>query len=621
MGSVPIFHGPPLRAAAERPAVRGDAVPHGRRADAGVRHHESGQPGARLAVHDRRLPRGRRYAVDRQLPARRAARLRRHPDGRHGRRGGGAAHSLRARPPRPGARHLRPDPVLQRAGGDHLGPRGALYVAAILAAGPHRPVHRIALSGLSGRGHCCRPPGSNSSLVRGNAHPPGHADPRGGFEPHHGRRPRGEHPPALHRGVRLRRRARRPRRPDGGTDLRRAARHGRADPDPGIRGHRHRRHRLDPRRAGRRDHHRHRRHAGARLPQAAARHPDLADRRRIGRPGARVDPDLPADGGGACRPANRAFCDAMNRRILLWGAAILALVALPPIVLALNQPFYLDLVRRIMIFAIAAISLNLILGYGGMMSFGHAAYLGIGGYAVGILAHEGIGSGFVQWPVALMVSALFALVIGALSLRTRGVYFIMITLAFAQMAYYVASGLARYGGDDGLTIYKRSDFAGLINLSNRVQFYYLCLACLFGGLYLIWRIVNSRFGMVVQGLRSNEARMQAIGFPATRYRLVCFVISGTLCGLTGALLANNTDFVSPAVMYWTRSGDLMVMVILGGMGSLFGPVIGAIVYLVLEEFLSQVTEYWALIMGPLLLLIVLFGRGGIDGLLGRLRRG
>jgi branched-chain amino acid transport system permease protein len=223
--------------------------------------------------------------------------------------------------------------------------------------------------------------------------------------------------------------------------------------------------------------------------------------------------------------------------------------------------------------------------------------------------------------VALLASALFALVIGALSLRTRGVYFIMITLAFAQMAYYVASGLSRYGGDDGLTIYKRSDFGGLLNLSNRVQFYYLCLGCLFGGIYLIWRIVNSRFGMVVQGLRSNEARMQAIGFPATRYRLVCFVIAGTICGLSGALLANNTDFISPAVMYWTRSGDLMVMVILGGMGSLFGPVFGAIVYLVLEEALSQVTEYWALIMGPLLLLIVLFGRGGINGLLGRLHRG
>jgi branched-chain amino acid transport system permease protein len=311
----------------------------------------------------------------------------------------------------------------------------------------------------------------------------------------------------------------------------------------------------------------------------------------------------------------------VNARNVVVALVLAGLLLLPLYTSMSGNVFTLTLFTRIVIFALAAVSLNLIMGYGGMMSFGHAAYLGIGGYAVGILAAEGIGSGFIQWPVALLASALFALVIGALSLRTRGVYFIMITLAFAQMAYYVASGLSRYGGDDGLTIYKRSTFDGLINLSNRVQFYYLCLACLLSGIYLVWRIVNSRFGLVVQGLRSNEQRMQAIGFPATRYRLVCFVISGTLCGLAGALLANNTDFVSPASMYWTRSGDLMVMVILGGMGSLFGPVIGAIVYLMLEEFLSQVTEYWALIMGPLLLLIVLFGRGGIVGVLGRISRG
>jgi branched-chain amino acid transport system permease protein len=312
---------------------------------------------------------------------------------------------------------------------------------------------------------------------------------------------------------------------------------------------------------------------------------------------------------------------SINARTAITVLTIAGLLLLPLYSAFSGNIFVLTLFTRIVIFALAAASLNLIMGYGGMMSFGHAAYLGIGGYAVGILAHEGIGSGFIQWPVALAASALFALVIGALSLRTRGVYFIMITLAFAQMAYYVASGLSRYGGDDGLTVYKRSDFGGLINLSSRVQFYYLCLGCLFGGIYLIWRIVNSRFGMVVQGVRSNEQRMQAIGFPANRYRLVCFVIAGTVCGLAGALLANNTDFISPAVMYWTRSGDLMVMVVLGGMGSLFGPVIGAIVFMVLEEFLSQITEYWALIMGPLLLLIVLFGRGGIMGLLGRLSRG
>jgi branched-chain amino acid transport system permease protein len=312
---------------------------------------------------------------------------------------------------------------------------------------------------------------------------------------------------------------------------------------------------------------------------------------------------------------------SLNARNAVVALAVAGLLLLPLYTSLSGNMFALTLFTRIVIYALAAASLNLIMGYGGMMSFGHAAYLGIGGYAVGMLAFEGIGSGFIQFPVALLASALFALVIGALSLRTRGVYFIMITLAFAQMAYYVASGLARYGGDDGLTIYKRSDFGGLIDLSNRVQFYYLCLFCLLGGIYLIWRIVNSRFGLVVQGLRSNERRMQAIGFAVNRYRLVCFVISGTICGLAGALLANNTDFVSPATMYWTRSGDLMVMVILGGMGSLFGPLLGTIVFLVLEEFLSQVTEYWAMIMGPLLLLVVLFGRGGIVGLLGRLRRG
>ncbi|MGJ4907406.1 branched-chain amino acid ABC transporter permease [Bradyrhizobium sp. HKCCYLS2033] len=311
----------------------------------------------------------------------------------------------------------------------------------------------------------------------------------------------------------------------------------------------------------------------------------------------------------------------LNVSSLVAALVVAGLVLLPVYSNLSGNIFILTLFTRIVILALAAVSLNLIMGYGGMMSFGHAAYLGIGGYAVGILAQEGIGSGWAQFAVAIAVSALYALVIGALSLRTRGVYFIMITLAFAQMAYYVASGLARYGGDDGLTVYKRSDFGGLINLGNRVQFYYLCLFCLLAVVVLIWRIVNSRFGLVLQGLRSNEQRMQAIGFPSKGYKLACFVIAGMLCGLSGALLANNTDFVSPAVMYWTRSGDLMVMVILGGMGTLMGPVVGAVVFLVLEEVLSQITEYWALIMGPLLLLIVLFGRGGIMGMLGRLNRG
>jgi len=308
-------------------------------------------------------------------------------------------------------------------------------------------------------------------------------------------------------------------------------------------------------------------------------------------------------------------------RTILIALLCAALILLPLYTGFTGNVFMLTLFTRIIIFALAATSLNLILGYGGMMSFGHAAYLGIGGYAVGILAHEGITSGLVQFPVAVLASALFALVVGSLSLRTRGVYFIMITLAFGQMIYYVAAGLDRYGSDDGLTIYRRSQFGGLIDLSNRTQFYYVCLAVLFACLYLVWRIVNSRFGLVIQGIRSNERRMQAIGFPVYRYRLACFVIAGAMCGLAGALLANHTEFISPSIMYWTRSGDLMVMVILGGIGSLFGPLIGTIAFLALEEVLSGITEYWQIIIGPLLLLVVLFGRGGIDGWLGRLRRG
>jgi branched-chain amino acid transport system permease protein len=300
-------------------------------------------------------------------------------------------------------------------------------------------------------------------------------------------------------------------------------------------------------------------------------------------------------------------------------ALLAALVLLPLYTGLTGNRFLLTLFTRILILALAATSLNLILGYGGMMSFGHAAYLGIGGYSVGMLAHEGIVSGFVQWPVALGASALFALIVGALSLRTRGVYFIMITLAFAQMAYYVCAGLARYGGDDGLTIYQRSQFVTPIDLSNKTQFYYVCLALLCASIYLVWRLMNSRFGMVIQGSRSNDLRMRAIGFPTYRYRLICFVIAGTLCGLAGALLANHTDFVDPAMMYWTRSGDLIIMVVLGGVASPFGPLIGAVALLVLEEVLSGITEYWQIILGPMLLLVVLFARGGIDGLLQKVR--
>jgi branched-chain amino acid transport system permease protein len=318
-------------------------------------------------------------------------------------------------------------------------------------------------------------------------------------------------------------------------------------------------------------------------------------------------------------------------------AFLLLLLAAVPIYAAwTGNAFLVQLFTRVVILGMAATTLNLILGYGGMVSFGHAVYLGIGGYAVGILAYEGVTSGFVQWPLAIVVSALFALIVGALSLRTRGVYFIMITLAFAQLLYYFGVGLDRYGADDGLSIRQRSQFAGLVNLSDRTLFYYLCLALLLVTIYLTWRLVNSRFGMVIQGSRSNDRRMRAIGFPTFRYRLTAFVIAGAICGLAGALLANHTGFISPATMHWTRSGDLIVMVVLGGMASSFGPLIGALVLLSLEEALPiliraaasplfgdaavRMAEYWQIVLGPMFLLVVLFARGGIDGLLAGTRR-
>jgi branched-chain amino acid transport system permease protein len=308
-------------------------------------------------------------------------------------------------------------------------------------------------------------------------------------------------------------------------------------------------------------------------------------------------------------------------RVLLTALLLLAGLLLP--LFAGN--FTVSFASRIVIWTIAAISLNIILGYGGMVSFGHAAYLGIGGYAMGILAFHGITSGFVQWPVAILASALWALAVGALSLRTRGVYFIMITLAFAQLIYFVAVGMEAYGGDDGLTIYHRSDFAGLLSLKDRATFYWTCFALMLGAFYLCHRLVDSRFGMVLRGARSNETRMRALGFPTTRYKLTAFTLAGALCGLAGALLANQTDFISPAMMRWTASGDLIVIVVLGGMGRLFGPLYGAIVFFVLEEYLNPLLDmlhagwgdYWQILFGPLLVIVALYARGGLDSLLGR----
>jgi branched-chain amino acid transport system permease protein len=295
----------------------------------------------------------------------------------------------------------------------------------------------------------------------------------------------------------------------------------------------------------------------------------------------------------------------------LIGLVALALV--PSLAAALDQPFYVDLFTRVVIFAIAAVSLDLILGYGGMVSFGHAAYLGIGSYAVGILAFYGITNGFLQFFVAIAGAGAAALLIGFVSLRTSGVYFIMITLAFSQMIYFLCESLNQFGGDNGLNIADHSRFAGLLDLDDGTTLYYLAFACLALCLLLGRRLVESRFGMALRGIKSNARRMEALGFPTFRYRLTAFVIAGAIGGLAGALLANQTLFLSPAIMHWTRSGEIMVMVILGGMGTLFGPVLGAVAYLLLENVLSGLTAHWQAILGPLLVLLVLFSRGGILG--------
>lgn len=301
----------------------------------------------------------------------------------------------------------------------------------------------------------------------------------------------------------------------------------------------------------------------------------------------------------------------LTRGWVIAAVLLLAFAALPPLAEATGHSYLTVVASRVMIYAIAALSLDLILGYGAMVSFGHAAFIGIGAYAVGISAEHGLWEGTLTFPLAMAAAGLFALVTGAISLRTRGVYFIMITLAFGQMAYYTASSLSAYGGDDGLTIWGRSELFASPLLENEWSFYFFVLACLSLCWWFASRVVGSRFGRVIAGVRENRARMAAIGFDPYRHQLVAYVISGMMAGLAGALLANHSEFVSPAYMSWQRSGDLIIMVVLGGMGTLYGAVLGAVAYLALEDVLAGFTEHWRVIFGPLLILIVLYARGGI----------
>jgi branched-chain amino acid transport system permease protein len=290
---------------------------------------------------------------------------------------------------------------------------------------------------------------------------------------------------------------------------------------------------------------------------------------------------------------------------------LLALVMLPLVAQALGQDFYVSVASRILIFALAATSLNLILGFGGMVSFGHAAFVGLGAYTAGVLMQNGITSAWLTLPLAMLVGAGFALLIGAVSLRTQGVYFIMITLAFAQMLYYLMVSLKTFGGDDGLPLAGRFEVGFGLDMTRDVPFYLMVLVLLVLVFLAVHRLLNSRFGHALQAIRENETRMVAIGFPVYRFKLVAFTLAGALAGLAGALLANQGGFVSPSMMQWSQSGMLMVMVILGGVGHLYGGLVGAVVFLVLEEALLTYTIHWQLGLGAALLIVVLLAPNGV----------
>ena len=293
-----------------------------------------------------------------------------------------------------------------------------------------------------------------------------------------------------------------------------------------------------------------------------------------------------------------------------------ALVALPWGLEATGQEFYIGFATRILVFGLAASSLNLVLGFGGMFSLGHAAFFGAGAYGAALLQEAGIGEALIAWPLIMAASGLLALVIGALSLRTRGVYFIMITLAFAQMIYYLFISARAWGGDDGLPLVGRMTLAGS-SLAADSSLYYAALGALATAILLLGRLADARFGRVIQAIRENETRMEALGYPVFRYRLACFALGGALAGLAGALLANLTGLASPNLLQWTQSGTLLVMVIIGGVGYLYGGVVGAAILLVLEEVLAGFTLHWHIGLGLLLLAIVLFAPRGVAALFGR----
>ncbi|CAM5508882.1 branched-chain amino acid ABC transporter permease [Eoetvoesiella caeni] len=313
----------------------------------------------------------------------------------------------------------------------------------------------------------------------------------------------------------------------------------------------------------------------------------------------------------------------MNRKYFIVGVIFLILLLVPFIADVTSNSFITNMATRFVIYALAAVSLDLVLGYGAMISFGHAAFFGIGGYAVAIIGFHmdmgdtilgwaGSNSALIVWPLAMLVAAVIGLAMGFLSLRTSGVQFIMITLAFAQMLYFVLVGLVIYGGDDGLSVSVRNAIPGL-DVENSTVFYYVCLALMAVWVWICRRIVNSPFGMALRGFKQNERRNINLGYAPMRYKLTAFVISAAGTGLAGALWANYALYASPDMAAWLKSGEFMAMIVLGGMGSIFGPILGAAVYLGLEQTLTAWTENWMLFLGPILVLVILYAKRGLFG--------
>ncbi|MEK9760086.1 MAG: branched-chain amino acid ABC transporter permease [Candidatus Puniceispirillum sp.] len=316
--------------------------------------------------------------------------------------------------------------------------------------------------------------------------------------------------------------------------------------------------------------------------------------------------------------------DGIRDNRLLW--LLISGFALFPIFTHFaDLPFWNDVAMRIMLLGMAAMGLNLVLGYGGMVSFGHAAFIGIGAYCVGISQFYGITNGWAHLLFSLVACGIAGLVIGYLALRTSGIYFIMITLAFAQMLFFLFVSLETYGGDDGMSI-DRAEF-GVVDLYDPLRLYFLIWICLaLVGMALMF-IVRSRFGVTLRAIKSNESRVEAMGLVPLRFKITGYVISAVICGLAGALFASWQEYVSPDIMHWTRSGELMIIIILGGLATLAGPLLGAIVFLLLEEMLPWLlavvapayAENWMILFGPILIMVVMFGRGGLVGLLDRWR--